>query len=195
MTVGECVIHSTGHLGVSVSGGDRASLTSGENLVRGNDIYDVSALWRTYAPCLQVEGVGCLIFGNYLHDVPSSVIRLEGNDHVFMRNLVERAVTESDDQGAIDSWGDPTYRGMVFARNVFRDVGGNGNHDCGRNAIRFDDFISGMAVISNTFINASQGNFGAVNVHGGHYNLITGNEFRNCSRGVGGFGVCDVEMH
>ncbi len=32
-------------------------------------------------------------------------------------------VTESDDQGAIDMWGDPTYRGNIFRYNYIHDVG------------------------------------------------------------------------
>lgn len=185
MTVGECVIHSTGHLGVAVSGGDRASLTSGENLVRGNDIYDVSALWRTYAPCLQVEGVGCLIFGNYLHDVPSSVIRLEGNDHVFMHNLVERAVTESDDQGAADIYLDPTYAGCRFAENVWVDIGRRiAFPGSGRAAIRLDGNVSGMTIERNRFVRCGDMLFGAINVNGGRNNVIRDNVFEDCEKGI-----------
>lgn len=185
---------NTGLTQLSISTGDRVKLQKGDFLVRACSFSRSGMLQRTYTPGILINGCGAIVSKCRFFDSPSSAIRIEGNDHSVLDCKFVRNVLESDDQGAIDSWGDPTYRGMVFARNVFRDVGGNGNHDCGRNAIRFDDFISGMAVISNTFINASQGNFGAVNVHGGHYNLITGNEFRNCSRGVGGFGWGDKRM-
>ena len=184
----------TGLTQLQVSGGDRRTLIAGDVIVRDCAFARSGLLQRTYTPCIRLEGCGGLVASCTFADTPSSAIRLEGNDHVVMDCLFERNVLESDDQGAIDVWGDPTYRANVFFRNEFRDVGGDANHDCGRNGIRFDDFISGNGVISNLFVNAAQGNFGAVNTHGGHYNAIVGNVFRDCARGVGSFGWGDERM-
>ena len=192
--VNRSTFKNTGLTQLWLDTGDRVKLKKGDFLIRDCGFSRSGMLQRTYTPGILINGCGAIVSKCRFFDSPSSAIRIEGNDHAVLDCKFVRNVLESDDQGAIDIWGDPTYRGMVFARNVFRDVGGNGNHDCGRNAIRFDDFISGMAVISNTFVNASQGNFGAVNIHGGHYNLITGNEFRDCSRGIGGFGWGDKRM-
>jgi len=39
---------------------------------------------------------------------------MDGNDHVMEFNEVYRVVSESDDQGGVDMWGDPTYRGNII---------------------------------------------------------------------------------
>lgn len=185
---------NTGLTQLKLSGGDRRTLTKGEMIVENSRFSRPGLLQRTYTPCILLEGCGGIVSRCTFNDTPSSAIRIEGNDHVVRDCAFARNVLESDDQGAIDIWGDPTYRGNLFYKNTFADIGGDANHDCGRNAIRFDDFISGMAVVSNTFVNAAQGNFGAVNMNGGHYNLIRGNTFKNCALGIGGYGWGDKRM-
>ena len=61
-----------------------------------------------------MNGVGNRIVHNVLHDVLSSAIRLNGNDHLVELNDVHDVVTESDDQGGCDMYGNATYRGNVF---------------------------------------------------------------------------------
>ena len=185
---------NTGFTQLNLMGGDRRTLTKGEMIVENCRFSRPGLLQRTYTPCILLEGCGGIVSRCTFSSTPSSAIRIEGNDHVVRDCRFASTVLESDDQGAIDIWGDPTYRGNLFYKNTFVNVGGDANHDCGRNAIRFDDFISGMAVVSNTFVNAAQGNFGAVNMNGGHYNLIRGNAFRNCALGIGGYGWGDKRM-
>lgn len=185
---------NTGLTELKLMGGDRRTLTKGEMIVENCRFSRPGLLQRTYTPCILLEGCGGIVSRCTFSSTPSSAIRIEGNDHVVRDCRFKSTVLESDDQGTIDIWGDPTYRGNLFYKNTFVDVGGDANHDCGRNAIRFDDFISGMAVVSNTFINAAQGNFGAVNMNGGHYNLIRGNAFGRCTLGIGGYGWGDERM-
>lgn len=181
-----CTFADIGHAALHLTGGDRRTLASGRQVVSDCRFTRPGRLQRTYTPAILLEGCGGTVSGCTFADTPSSAMRIEGNDHLVRDCAFERTVLESDDQGAIDIWGDPTYRGNVFFRNAFRDVGGDGNNGCGRAAIRFDDMISGMAVISNTFVNCAQGNFGAVQMNGGHYNAIVGNVFANCAKGVTG---------
>lgn len=181
-----CSFSDIGHTALNLIGGERKTLTSGEMVVMNCAFMRQGRLKRTYTPSILLEGCGGSVIGSTFSDMPSSAMRIEGNDHLVRDCVFTRTVLESDDQGAIDIWGDMTYRGNVFFRNTFRDVGGDDNNGCGRAAIRFDDMISGMAVISNTFINCAQGNFGAVQMNGGHYNAIVGNDFIDCSKGVTG---------
>lgn len=115
-------------------------------------------------------------------------MRINGNDHLVEYNEMYDVVTESDDQGAIDMWGDPTYRGNIFRYNYIHDIGPqikdkiNAKH--GRAGIRFDDAISGNLVYSNVFKNASEGNFGAIQIHGGKENKIYNNLFSHCKIGI-----------
>lgn len=104
--------------------GDRVKLKKGDFLIRDCGFSRSGMLQRTYTPGILINGCGAIVSKCRFFDSPSSAIRIEGNDHAVLDCKFVRNVLESDDQGAIDIWGDPTYRGMVFARNVFRDVGG-----------------------------------------------------------------------
>ena len=179
-----CDIGFTGFGGVSVAAGDRRTLRPGRTWVRGCRIHDISLLTRTYTPAVLLVGCGNRVCGNRFERMPSSAMRVEGNDNLVCHNVFQDTVLESDDQGAIDMWGDPTRRGNHFAYNLFKDVGGGGATGCGRAGIRFDDMISGNFVYGNVFDRASRGNFGGVQIHGGQHNRIVGNDFVDCSIGV-----------
>lgn len=187
LTVAENVLHDFGHAAVVCSGGDRRSLEPSGIRIRDNDISRPEHRARTYAPALQIEGCGIEISNNHLHHVPSSAIRLEGNDHFIVSNLVEDVVCESDDQGAVDIYFDPSYAGNLYAWNVWRRCGTRpkGFPDfCGRCAIRFDDSISSQTVHGNRFEDCAMGGFGAVQVNGGRFNTVDNNLFVDCPLGV-----------
>lgn len=60
--------------------------------------------------------------------MPSSAMRIEGNDHLIELNLVRDVVKESDDQGGVDMFGNPLYRGVMFRWNRWSDIRG-GTHN------------------------------------------------------------------
>jgi hypothetical protein len=177
------VLHTLGHTGLHVSGGNRKNLTPGRIVIENNDVGNFGRCSRTYNPALLLEGCGARVAHNRFHHAPSSAMRVEGNDHVIEFNQVDRVVRESDDQGGIDMWGNPSYRGVVIRYNRWQDIGG-GEIPCGQAGIRFDDAISGMLVYGNLFERTSNGNFGGVQIHGGHKNIIDNNVFVGCRYGV-----------
>ena len=87
------------------------------------------------------------------HDIQSSAIRVEGNNHLIEYNEVFSVVTESDDQGGIDIFGNPTFRGNIFRYNYWHHIGAWRETDeqpaCGQCAIRLDDAISGTLIKGN----------------------------------------------
>jgi len=172
-----------GHYGMDIRAGNRKTLTPGGVLVENNEVGDFARLGRVYNPAIRLDGVAGRVAYNDFHHGPSSAIRLEGNDHMIEFNRFEHLVTESDDQGAIDMWCDPSYRGNVIRYNIFRDVGGF-DIPCGQAGVRFDDAISGCEVYGNWFERSSNGHFGGVQIHGGQYNIIDGNVFKDCRYGV-----------
>ncbi len=178
------IMHTLGHTGIRVSGGNRKNLTSGQMVIENNNINRFGRCSRTYNPALHFEGCGARVAHNHFHRGPSSAMIIGGNDHLVEYNLVERVVRESDDQGGIDMYGDPSYRGVVIRFNHWRDIGGGDHTPCGQAAIRFDDAISGMLVYGNLFERTSNGNFGAVQIHGGHHNTIDNNLFVDCRHGI-----------
>lgn len=92
------VMRDFGQGALRVSGGDRKTLTSSGVVVTDNDIAWSGRWKRTYAPGLHLSGCGTEVAYNHFHDMPSSALRLEGNDHRIVSNVIERVVTESDDQ-------------------------------------------------------------------------------------------------
>ena len=184
-----CDIESIGRGGILLSGGDRKSLTPGRHYVTNCHLHHLSCVDPTYTPAVLVTGVGHTICHNRIHDIPSSAIRLAGNDHVVEFNEVFNVVTESDDQGAVDMWGDPTFRGNVFRYNSWHDIGHSVDGAApklGRAAIRFDDAISGQLVEHNLFLRCGGGQhgFGAIQIHGGRDQIVRQNLFVDCPAAV-----------
>ncbi|MBD3175035.1 MAG: hypothetical protein GF320_07635 [Armatimonadia bacterium] len=188
VTLHSCHVHTIGRRATEVIGGDRETLTPGNHLVENCRIHDFGRIDRTYTPAIQLEGVGNRVAHNLMYDGPSSAMRIEGNDHVVEYNEFHRVVLESDDQGAIDVFRNPTYRGLVFRHNHFHDLGNtdpdSGVH--GQAAIRLDDAISGQLIYGNLFERCANGNFGAVQMNSGRDNIIDGNVFIDCRQGISG---------
>ena len=130
-----CVFHTFGHCAMTLDGGDRKTLAPSGVTVEACDFGDTGLAMRTYTPGIWVTGCGHRIVRSYFHDFPSSAMRVGGNEHLIASNVLERAVLESDDQGAVDMWGDPTYRGNKFIHNVFRDIGRGGRDNVVRNNV------------------------------------------------------------
>lgn len=183
-----CDIHTIGRRATEVIGGDRKTLTPGRHVVENCCIHNFGRIDRTYTPAIQLEGVGHRVAHNLMYDCPSSVMRIEGNDHLIEFNDVHSAVSESDDQGAMELFLNPTYRGVVFRYNRFRQVGKTGREAAvhGQAGIRFDDAISGMLVYGNIFCRSANGNFGAIQMNSGRDNIMDNNLFVDCKQGVSG---------
>lgn len=180
------VFHTFGGGALSVRGGNRKTLESSGIVVRNNEFSDIERRWRTYRPAVHADGVGITITRNHFHDTPSSAIRLEGNDHLIASNLVEDCVLESDDQGAVDIYANPTYAGNRIIGNVWRRIGRGGPMmHAGQAAVRLDDFISGVEISGNRFVDCGHWKvFGAVQINGGRHNTVVSNLFEKCRKAV-----------
>jgi hypothetical protein len=184
--VRSCDIHSLGRGGVCISGGSRKTLSPGRHFVENCRIYDLSRVDHTYTPGVLCSGVGQRIAHNWIHDVPSSALRVGGNDNVIEYNEINRVVLESDDQGGVDMWGDPTLLGNTYRFNYFHHIGKwrepEQAPECGQAGIRLDDAISGVVIYRNVFFRCGAGRlgFGAIQIHGGKDNIVDANLFANC---------------
>ena len=183
-----CDIHTIGRRATEVIGGDRATLTPGEHLVENCRIHFFGRIDRTYTPAIQLEGVGHRVAHNLLYNCPSSVMRIEGNDHLIEFNEVHSAVQESDDQGAMELFRNATYRGVVFRHNYYHHIGKTGKEAAvhGQAGIRLDDAISGILIYGNIFDRSANGNFGAVQMNSGRDNIMDNNIFVDCKQGISG---------
>ena len=177
-----CTMHTLGCGGTRVAGGDRQTLTPGRHFVENCRVFDISRLKRTYAPAVHLDGCGNRIAHNLFENIPSSAMRIEGNDHLIELNVIRNVVRESDDQGGLDMFGNPLYRGVVIRWNRWSDI--RGGEQNGAAGVRLDDMISGVAVYGNVFEQCGAVHFGGVQIHGGKENLVEGNLFVDCLAGL-----------
>ncbi len=177
-----CTMHTLGCGGTRVAGGDRRTLVPAHHFVENCTVSDISRLKRTYTPAVHLDGCGNRVAHNLFEKMPSSAMRIEGNDHLIELNVIRNVVQESDDQGGLDMFGNPLYRGVVIRWNRWSDIRG-GTHN-GAAGVRLDDMISGVAVHGNIFERCGAVAFGGVQIHGGKENVVDGNLFLDCHAGV-----------
>ncbi|MBM3288669.1 MAG: right-handed parallel beta-helix repeat-containing protein [Candidatus Hydrogenedentes bacterium] len=189
-TVRSCDIHTMGRGGIVMAGGDRKTLVRGDHLVENCRVHHLSRIDHTYTPGVWLDGVGNRIRHNLFHDIASSAMRIEGNDHLIELNEAHHVVTESDDQGAVDMFGNATYRGNVYRYNYWHHLGSAEQHGDSdkpqRAGIRLDDAICGVEIRGNIFQRCCDAptHFGGVQIHGGKENLVEGNLFVDCGAAV-----------
>lgn len=177
-----CDLHGMGRGGMILRGGDRKTLASSGHFVENCHLHHLSRIDHTYTPAVLANGVGMRIAHNLMHDIGSSAMRVEGNDHLVEFNEIHSVVLESDDQGGVDVFGNPTYRGNIYRHNFFHHIGSG--RSCGSAGIRLDDAISGTLIYGNVFWRSADGNFGGVQIHGGKDNVVDNNLFVDCKQAI-----------
>jgi len=175
--VAHCDIHGIGETGVSLSGGDRRQLISCENSARHCRIHDFGRWERTYAPAIQINGVGCIAANNLLYDGPHSAILFGGNEHLIELNEIHGVCYEVDDAGSIYCGRDWGLRGNIIRHNFFHDIKSNLPGSNGVHAVYLDDCASGITVFGNTFYQISGR---AIMCGGGRDNTIENNVIAKC---------------
>ncbi len=168
-TVEGCEIAKTGRGGIYVSGGDRKTLTPGENRVVNNHIHHFSEVYKTYQAGISLSGVGNICSHNEICFTPHAAILYSGNDHLIEYNYIHDAVLYSADAGAIYAGRDWSAYGTVIRYNLLRDIGSETLHPEG---IYWDDALSGQTAYGNIIIRA--GHFGFL-IGGGRDNLVRDN--------------------
>jgi len=171
-----------GFRGIDIKGGDRKTLTAANDFIENTVVENFSLFKRTYEPAVYLDGCGMRISNNRFRYSSSSAMRLEGNDFTIEYNEVSHVVNESDDQGAVDIFYNPSYRGINIRFNRWSDISG-GTHS-GAAGVRLDDMISGVTIYGNIFERCGSALFGGVQIHGGKDNLVENNLFYECLAAV-----------
>lgn len=133
-----------------LTGGDRETLTSSENVVTNNLIYDWSQVYRTYQAAVNLNGVGTVCSHNEIYNSPHEAITYSGNNHVIEYNVIHDVVLESSDAGAIYAGRSWSYYGNVIRYNCIYNIGSENFTPSG---IYFDDALSGQEAYGNLLIN------------------------------------------
>lgn len=171
-----CKLSKLGSGGVILSGGNRKSLTPGNNIVKNCEIYNFSRRNKTYCPGVALYGVKNKIMNCHIYDGPQQAIAIQGNDHLISQNVIEKMTLDSHDNGAIYIGRNPTEMGTVISHNLFFKIGKPGNKNC---SVHLDDCASGIKVFGNIFFQGSRSDFGDILLNGGNYNRLDNNVFIN----------------
>lgn len=178
--VRSCDVFNLGRGGISLSGGDRKTLTPGKNLAENNHVHHYGIFQRTYAPGIGVNGCGQIVRNNCIHDAPHNAVLYGGNEHLFELNEVYRVVMETGDAGAFYTGRDWTSQGNVLRHNYIHDLGGGDAKHVNTMGFYFDDCDCGDTVVGNVFYRAGR----AIMIGGGRDNPVINNLIIDCPIGL-----------
>ena len=173
-------VSGCGLCGVSLSGGDRRTLTRAEHRVEDCDISDYGRVRRTYATGVQFGGCGITVARCRISDAPHTGILYGGNEHLIESNEIHHILYEVGDAGAIYTGRDPTSRGNVVRFNFIHDCGERGLRTANVMGIYVDDCDAGDLFVSNRVVNVPRGML----IGGGQDNRAIGNVFEDCDVGL-----------
>jgi hypothetical protein len=177
-----CDIHDTGSNGISLSGGDRITLTAAENYADNNYIHHVGVFYKQGVG-VALNGVGNRASHNLIHDGPRMGIMFSGNNLVIEYNHIRHMNLETEDTGAVYTGGRDwiSSRGTVIRYNYFHDMLGYGHDDKGvwhsphfAWGVYLDDNAGGVDVIGNIVARCSRA---CLHLHNGRDNQIENNIF------------------
>jgi len=186
-----CDIAYTGDGGVSLKGGDVKTLTPSGHFVENCHIHHFDRWNRAgYQSGVILEGVGCRVSHNLIHDGPHQAVRLKENDHVFEYNEVHDTPYEAREMGTYYMYGRDRVlgeRGNIARYNYFHHVPytralEKGFVGGGRPVFHIDHMNGGMTIYGNIF-NSVESSSGAF-FSGGRENMLENNIFYRCVTGI-----------
>ncbi len=172
--VDTCEVTHTGKGGIYIGGGDRQTLTPGNNRVTNCYIHDFSEVYQTYQPGVRLTGVGNTCDHCEICNSPHSAIMYSGNEHIMEYNYIHDMVLMSSDAGAIYAGFDWCAHGCILRYNRLERIGANGFHPDG---IYWDDGHSGQTAYGNLIIGVGKNGF---LVGGGRENTVEKNVIIDC---------------
>jgi parallel beta-helix repeat protein len=154
--VSRCEISRTGSTGVSLSGGDRRTLTGPGHRVENCHIHHVGVFQKN-GPGVGLTGVDLIAQHNHIHDCPRMGVQMSGNLCKVEWNHIHHVVLETQDGGAIYTGGRDwiSSRGTSWSYNLIHDVVGCGQEKDGLKHPWFtfglypDDNTGGLDIIGN----------------------------------------------
>ena len=177
-------ITGTGEGGISLTGGDRKTLTPGRNFVENCRIHDYSRWARTYRPGVGVDGVGNRVAHCLIYDAPHNAILLGGNDHVIEYNEIHHVCRRDRRLGRVLHGPRLDHARQrrplqLLPRPRHRRRACTGEfHDV--MAIYLDDTAAGTTVFGNVCVRAGH----AVMIGGGRDTVVANNVFVDCRPAV-----------
>jgi len=171
-----CELFNLGRDGIAVSGGERSTLSNGNNRVYNNLIHDWAEVYKTYRAGININGIGNICANNELYGSPHLAITYSGNNNIIEYNLIHDVCLETDDSGAIYAGKSWTSYGNEIRYNCIYNLGAEGHSP---NGIYMDDAISGQFIYGNILINIPQS---AIFIGGGRDMSVFDNLIINCGQ-------------
>ena len=155
ITIQNCHIYDIGMTGLTISGGNRKTLTPSNNLVTNNVFHDQGRVRKTYVPAIRTSNlVGATISHNEIYNNHHQAIELtSSNDIIIEYNDLHNVVSTAGDMGAIYCGRNVTEMGYVIRYNKFSHIGSK--YSQGSQSIFFDDANSGGDIYGNIFYRAT----------------------------------------
>jgi hypothetical protein len=181
------LLYNVGEDGIQLNGGDRPSLTPGNNVVQNCDIHDFSQWVSCYTPAVHLGGDGNLVQHNVIHDAPhAAILFYSSSQQLVQYNEIYRVLNFSSDCGAIYAWSDCGSYGNLIQYNFLHDLSSN-LAGYGVHAIYLDGCLSGPTVFGNVIDNVASG---AILHNGGHDVSINNNIVVNSDAALLTYSVC-----
>jgi hypothetical protein len=143
-----CDIYNTGSGGVMLSGGDKKSLTPGNNTVENCRISLYNRRNKFTFAGIRVDGVGNRIVHNEIFNSDWHGIFVHGNEHVFEYNHIHDVTLNSNDTSPWYIGRNPSDRGNVVRYNYFDHCGNKNRMNMG---IYCDDSSTDVLIYGNVF--------------------------------------------
>jgi hypothetical protein len=145
-----CDIYNTGSGGVMLSGGDKKTLTPGNNTVENCRISLYNRRNKFTFAGIRVDGVGNRIVHNEIFNSDWHGIFVHGNEHVFEYNHIHDVTLNSNDTSPWYIGRNPSDRGNVVRYNYFDHCGNKNRMNMG---IYCDDSSTDVLIYGNVFNN------------------------------------------
>ena len=174
-----CEVTATASYGISISGGDRKTLTPGKCSVENCHIHHIGRLdWQSGRGII-VNGCGNRVANNLIHHGPTGAVQYGGNEQTVELNETHHMCIHYSDVGVFYTGRDWSSQGNVVRWNYIHDNTNNEGH--GSSAIYLDDCDSGDVVFQNIVL----GGVGrGILLGGGRDNTIEGNIFVDLPIGI-----------
>jgi hypothetical protein len=158
-----CDVYNTGSGGISLSGGDKKTLTPGNNVVENCKVHDFNRRNKFTWSGINVDGCGNKLLHNEVYNSDFHGIFVHGNEHLFEYNHVHDVTRNSDDTSPWYIGRNPSNRGNILRYNYFHDCGSASKMNMG---IYCDDSSTDVFIFGNVFSNMNT-NHGVVFSNGG----------------------------
>jgi len=167
-------MYQMGGGGISLSGGDRTTLTPAGLFADNNHVHHFARVKRVYQPGITLQGVGNRASHNLIHNAPHMGLGFGGNDHIIELNEIHSVCYESNDAGAIYTGRNWTMRGTVIRNNYMHHINGFEGRGCV--GVYLDDMFCGTEISGNLFYRVTRAAF----IGGGRDCVVSKNLFVDC---------------